>query len=221
MEEINQIIEKLEKEVSNLFNSESSGHDIYHLKRTMNLALHIQEKEGGDRFVIAIAAFLHDIHRIIQKETDRYCSPKDSLIKVNEIIQKNEITGERVAKILHCIELHEEYDFSENGKTAKDTEALIVQDADNLDAMGAIGIARAFSYGGAHGVPIWVPNIPLGREVYDESKNDSSEIHHFYSKLLKLKKNMNTKTAKDMAESRYKFMENYLQEFFKEWEGKL
>lgn len=220
MEDIDQIIEKLEKEITTLFDSESSGHDIHHLKRVLNLALHIQEKEGGDRFVVAVAAFLHDIHRIIQKETGRYCSPKDSLPKVDEIIRKNEITGERAAKILHCIELHEEYDFSENGKTAKDIEALIVQDADNLDAIGAIGIARAFSYGGANGVPIWVPAIPFGREIYDESQNDPSEIHHFYSKLLKLKDNMNTETGKKFADERHKFLENYLEEFFNEWEGK-
>jgi len=220
MEDIDSIIDKLEKEVEPLFISESSGHDIYHLKRVFNLALHIQEKEGGDRFVVAVAAFLHDIHRIIQKETGRYCSPKDSLPKVDEIIRKFEITGEKAVKILHCIELHEEYDFSGNGKTAKDLETLIVQDADNLDAMGAIGIARAFMYGGAHSVPMWVPNVDYRREVYDESVNDPSEIHHFYGKLLKLKDNMNTKTGKKLASERHKFLENYLREFFSEWEGK-
>jgi len=221
MDNIQQTIDELEKQISAMFSSESSGHDIYHLKRVLNLALHIQKKEGGDRFVVAVSAFLHDIHRILQKETGRYCSPKDSLPKVDEIIRNVGIKGEQAAKILHCIELHEEYNFSKDGKTAKDIETLIVQDADNLDAMGAVGIARAFSYGGAHGVPIWNPNIPFSREVYDESENDPSEIHHFYSKLFKLKDNMNTKIAKKMAIGRHKALKDFLKEFFKEWCGKI
>jgi len=220
MEDINIIIEKLEKEIATLFSSESSGHDIYHLKRVFNLALHIQEKEGGDKIVIGVAAFLHDIHRIIEKETGKYCSPKDSLPKVAEILNLLALPEEKVKAILHCIELHEEYGFTESGKTAEDIESLIVQDADNLDAMGAMGIARAFSYGGARGVPIWTSDIPFDERIYDEVKNDVSEIHHFYSKLLKLKNNMNTKTAREMAEHRHEFMEKYLEEFFAEWDGK-
>lgn len=229
MEKIQEIIKKLEKEILELFNYENSGHDIYHLKRVLNLALGIQDKEGGDKLVIAVAAFLHDIHRIIQKETGKFCSPKDSLPKIKEILEKINpvrkggfsngvnLPEDKIEKILHCIEFHEEYDFSEKGKTVKDIETLIVQDADNLDAMGAVGIARLFTYGGAHNIPIWVPEIPFCREKFEESENDISEIHHFYSKLLRLKNNMNTKTAKKIAEHRHKFLEGFLEEFFKEW----
>ena len=213
-------LRKLERELKSIFKSESSGHDFYHLKRVFNLALHIQGKEGGDREVIAIAAFLHDVHRIIQITTGEYCSPKDSLPKVKAMLEKAKVPVKKVPDIIHCIEFHEEYNFSSDGKTVSDIETLIVQDADNLDAMGAIGIARSFSYGGAHKVPIWLPDLALDREVYRESENDPSEIHHFYSKLLKLKDNMNTKTAKKMALERHKFMELFLKRFFLEWEGK-
>lgn len=215
-----EIIQQLEEEVKILFHKESSGHDIYHLKRTLNNALTIQKKEGGDRTIIAVSALLHDVHRILQKETGKFCSPKDSLPKVKEILDKIGLTEEQKKKVLHCIEHHEEYDFSEKRKTVNDLETLILQDADNLDAIGAIGIGRTFSFGGANKGIMWVPEKPFDRRTFDESKKDPSTVHHFYSKLLKLKKNMNTKTAKKMADKRHKFMELFLQEFFDEWNGK-
>lgn len=214
------IIQQLEDEIKELFHKESSGHDIYHLKRTLSIALTLQEKEGGDKLIIAVAAFLHDIHRIIGKEIRKFCSPKDSLPKVREILTRVILTDEQKEKVLHCIEFHEEYDFSENGKTVNDIETLILQDADNLDAIGAIGIGRTFSFGGSHNLDMWVPEKPFNRKEFNESENDPSTIHHFYSKLLKLKENMNTQTAKNMANERHKFMELFLQEFFNEWNGK-
>lgn len=213
------VIEQLESEIKVFFDDESSGHDLHHLRRTLNLALTIQSKEGGDRFIIGIAAFLHDIHRIIQRDTGVYCSPKESLPKVKEILDKTNILHEQKARILHCIEFHEEYDFSGSGKTANDIETLILQDADNLDAIGAIGVGRTFSFGGAKGITMWDPTIPFGRNTYDESETDPTTVHHFYSKLLKLKNNMNTQTAKAMAEVRHQFMETFLEEFFDEWKG--
>lgn len=141
--------------------------------------------------------------------------------KIREILVKvgfNDKT--RTEKILNCVEFHEEYGFSGKGKIASDIETLIVQDADNLDAIGAVGIARVFAYGGAHNIPIWTPEIPLPKGNWDETMPKSrSQIHHFYEKLLRLKDNMNTKVAKKMAIKRHKFMESYLKEFFKEWKA--
>lgn len=198
------------------------AHDVHHLRRTMELALRLQKKEGGDRFVIALASYLHDMHRVIQIETGKYCSPAESLPKVRELLVGAGVCSEeKIKHILLCIELHEEYDFSKQGKTAKDIEALILQDADNLDAMGAIGIARCFSYGGAHNIPIWMPEIPLDSESpWDESMSSSpSQIQHFHEKLLRLKDNINTETAKRMALRRHRFLQRFLKEFFMEWEG--
>ncbi len=214
------IITLLEKEVKQLFSKDSSGHDIYHLRRTLNIALTLQKEEGGDKLIIAVSAFLHDVHRVLQKETGNYCSPKDSLPHITKMLDKTVLTSEQKEKILHCIEFHEEYDFTEKGKTKQDIETLIVQDADNLEALGAIGIARTFSFWGAYGDPMWNPEIALDDEAYKNEKNDPSVIHHFYKKLLKLKWNMNTQTAKHMAEERHKFMETFLQEFFNEREWK-
>jgi len=221
--ELESMINRLEKEIKHMFSSDSSGHDIYHLKRTLNIAMHIQEKEGGDKVVIAISSFLHDVHRIIQNEIMKYCPPENSLTKVEEIISKAGInlSQEQLKMVLHCIEYHEEYSFTEIGKTVKDIETLILQDADNLDAIGAIGIARTFTYGGANKMLMWNNELLKEKEKYEDQLSDVSTIHHFCGKLLKLKDNMNTETAMEMAIHRHKIMESFLDEFFLEWEGKV
>jgi uncharacterized protein len=219
MSNLDKTITNIEKEIKKLFNSESSGHDIYHLKRVYNLAIHIQKKEGGDKYVIGLAAFLHDIHRIIKK--DQYCSPKESLPIARKILENNKVKENCIVKILHCIEFHEEYSFSKKGKTVNDLETLIVQDADNLDSIGANGIGRTFTYGGFHNIPMWKPEKPFTRKTYTEEKNDISIIHHFHSKLLKIKDNMNTKTAFKMAKKRDSFLRKFLDEFLKEWKGNI
>lgn len=218
-DDLKHFLEKLEVKIKEMFASENSGHDIYHLERVRDLALHIQEKEGGGRLVIGVSAFLHDIHRLMEKDTGSFVPPKQSLPVIQKILGEINFPQKELEQILHCIEHHEEYDFSEEGKTANDLETLILQDADNLDAIGAIGIGRTFTFGGAHSTPMWIPEKSLDREFYNESINDPSTIHHFYSKLFKLKDNMNTKTGKDMAEERHKFMQKFVDQFISEWKG--
>ena len=146
---------------------------------------------------------------------------KDSLPKVTEILKELSIPKVRRKMVLHVIKHHEEYDFSSGGKTVDDIETLIVQDANNLDAIGAIGIARAFSIASEHNIPIWLPNLSMNDRDYDVSKRDPSVIHHFHYKLLKLQDNMNTATAKVLAMGRHHFMEMFLKQFFEEWEGNI
>lgn len=210
-------IEELRPHVIELFKKDFSGHDISHLERTMNTALYLQSKEGGDRIVIGIAAFLHDVHRIIQNETGNFVSPKDSLDTVKNILKYINLSNEQIEKICYCIEYHEQYNW--NGNNVDDINTLILQDADNLDAIGAIGIGRTFFYGGAHNVVMYNPSVPLNeKNDYVESNvNDESTIHHFYHKLFKLQDNMNTKTAKELAEKRTNFMKNFVNEFLSEW----
>lgn len=210
-------IEKLKPYVIDLFKRDSSGHDISHLIRTMNTALYLQEKEGGDRIIIGIAAFLHDVHRIMQNESGKFVSPKDSLEKVKEILSHIDLTDEQVNKICYAIEQHEEYNW--NGKNVDDINTLILQDADNLDAIGAIGIGRTFSYGGSHNVIMYDDKVPLNQnDDYSESNGyDESTIHHFYHKLFKLGGNMNTTTAKNLANRRIEFMKTFVKEFLDEW----
>jgi len=202
-----------------LFKNDSSGHDISHLIRTMNIATNICDKENGDKLIVGIAAFMHDIHRIMQNETGKFVSPKDSLSKVKEILANTDLAEEIINKICYCIEYHEEYNW--NGKNVDDLNTLILQDADNLDAIGAIGIGRTFSYGGAHNVLMYDESVPLNSdEDYSEFKGDDpSTIHHFYHKLFKLADNMNTKTAKEQAIMRTEYMKSFVKEFLDEWEG--
>ena len=210
-------IEQLKPYVEELFKKDSSGHDISHLIRTMNTALYLQEKEGGDRIIIGIAAFLHDIHRIMQNESGKFVSPKDSIPKIKNILSNIDLDEEQINKICYAIEHHEEYNW--NGNNVADINTLILQDADNLDAIGAIGVGRTFSYGGSHNVVMYDENVPLNEENdYSESdRNDPSTIHHFYHKLFKLGKNMNTKTARELAINRTKFMRDFVKEFLDEW----
>lgn len=210
----------IEREVQKLFSSEATGHDFSHLQRVFKLALKLHKKEGGNRTVIGASALVHDVHRLIQAKTGRFCSPKDSLPEVRRVLKKAKFPMELIPNVLHCVEFHEEYGFTKKGKTVTDIETLILQDADNLDAIGAVGIARAFTFGATHKVPFWLPQNPAVRQDFDESEKDPSTIHHFYSKLLKLKDNFSTKTAKKMALKRHKFMKAYLEQFLAEWEGK-
>lgn len=212
-------IEEIKPYVYNLFKEDSSGHDISHLIRTMNIAVNLCEKENGDKLVVGIAAFLHDIHRIMQNETGKFVSPKDSLPKVKEILNNTDLSEEDINKICYCIEYHEEYNW--NGNNVSDINTLILQDADNLDAIGAIGIGRTFSYGGAHKVLMYDETVPLNTdEDYSEANGDDpSTIHHFYHKLFRLADNMNTDSAKKQAIERTEFMKQFVDEFLKEWEG--
>lgn len=216
---LEEYINKLRPIVLDMFCKESSGHDISHLERVMKIALHLQEKEGGDRLIIGIAAFLHDVHRIMQNEGNgEFVFPKESLPKVREILSNVDLTEEQIEKICFCIEYHEEYNW--NNHNVSDINTLILQDADNLDAIGALGIGRCFTFGGAHNIPMFVSDIPLEKDGrYEEVKNDVSCIHHFYHKLLRLGEYMNTDTAKAMAKARTDFMIGFTEEFLKEWKA--
>ncbi|MGV8150546.1 MAG: HD domain-containing protein [Candidatus Woesearchaeota archaeon] len=214
-------IKKLDTLIRHKF-SKDSCHDIYHLYRVYYLSLKIQEKEGGDKLVIGVAAFLHDIHRIMQAETGKYVYPKESLETIKPLLVQVKFPKNKIDKILHVIEYHEEYSFSKNGKTVNDIETLIVQDADNLDAIGAIGIGRTFSFNTRTNRPMWDPSEPFIKTYYsEENPPEPSTLHHFHYKLLKLKDNMNTKTAKKIANHRHKYLKEFIKEFISEWYGKL
>lgn len=184
----------------------------------MNIAISLCDKENGDKLIVGISAFMHDIHRIMQNETGKFVSPKESLSKVREILCNTNLSEDIVNKICYCIEYHENYNW--NGNNVSDINALILQDADNLDAIGAIGIGRSFSYGGAHKMLMYDEEIPLNNaKDYSEVMVDPSTIHHFYHKLFNLADNMNTKTGKEQAIVRTEFMKKFVNEFLDEWHG--
>lgn len=212
---------KIGNEVKKFFKKDPTGHDFYHIKRTFDLAINLQKKEGGDKLVIGAAALLHDIHRYRERNAKKLLDVKGSLDGVRKILEKTKFPKDKISAVLHCIKHHEAYSFTKGGKKGETKEALILQDADNLDAMGAIGIARCFTFGGAHKVPLWIPEKETKERYYKPYQLATSSIHHFYDKLLKLKDNMNTKTARKIAEKRHKYMKEFLDRFFKEWGGKL
>ena len=210
-------INQLKPYVLDLFKKDSSGHDITHLERTMKIALYLQSKEGGDKIIIGISAFLHDVHRILQNEKGCFVTPKDSLDKIREILSNTDLTNEQIRKICYCIEYHEQYNW--NGNNVNDLNTLILQDADNLDAIGAIGIGRTFSYCGSHSIPMYNDKVPLNEDnnYFESNNHDPSTIHHFYHKLFKLEDNMNTNTAKKLAKERIVLMKKFVKEFLNEW----
>ena len=216
---LDEYISKLMPIVKKMCSKEKTGgHDIDHFLRTMKTALYLQKIEGGDPIIIGIASFLHDIHRLMQSKEKKYVEPKDSLDEVLEIIKESKIklTEDQIKSILFSIEHHEDYNW--NGNNVDDINTLILQDADNLDAIGAIGIGRSFGYAALNNQVFYDESIPLEDFYgYEEKLKDVSNIHFLNNKLIKLGDNMNTKTAKLLAKDRVEFIKRFIEEYLKEW----
>jgi uncharacterized protein len=211
----NQIIERTENYVQKEMGQDVTGHDWFHVDRVRKNALHIWNKEqAGDPFIIEMAALLHDISD--EKLND---SLEHGEAKLQGFL--NTVPLEKEAKH-HIKQIINTISYKGGSKTElASIEAKIVQDADRLDAIGAIGIARAFAYGGKKGQQIFDPSIEVREKMSLEEyrKGKSTSVHHFYEKLLKLKDLLNTQTAMEMAESRQWMMESFLEQFFQEWNG--
>ena len=212
---MNEIIEQTEMYVRNELGDEATGHDWFHVDRVRRTALHICKQENtGDPFIIEMASLLHDIPD--EKLND---SAEAGENKLNSFFQTISLPEEVENSIIQIIE---SISYKGGRKTELETiEAKIVQDADRLDAIGAIGIARTFAYGGKKGQPIYNPSVNVREEMSLEEyrKGKSTSIHHFYEKLLKLKDLLNTASAKKLAESRHQMMVNFLEQFYLEWDG--
>ncbi len=210
---IKQLLSKTEDSIKNHFINDGSGHDWWHIHRVRNMALKIAKKEGGDIFRIEMAALLHDLD-------DWKLVKNSNFSRTIAWLSKLKIPDSESAKILKIIE---EVSFKGAGVETKATslEAQIVQDADRLDAMGAIGIARTFAYGGNKNRLLFDPAIkPRLHDDFEAYKNSTApSINHFYEKLLLLKDRLNTSTANEIGRRRHKYMKDFLVHFFNEWEG--
>lgn len=192
------------------------GHDWSHVDRVRKLALYIGRKEKADLFTIELSALLHDVADHKFHKGDDKIGPKTASRWLLSLGLEPKFV-KNIASIITEVSYKGagvKYDLS-------NFEGNIVRDADKLDALGAIGIARTFSYGGHFNVPLYLPGVkPLYHKTFQQyKKNSASTINHFYEKLLRLKDRMHTKTAKKLAIERHKFMELYLKEFYKEWKG--
>ncbi|NMM62844.1 HD domain-containing protein [Clostridium sp. P21] len=208
------IIDKTKEYVKNKLKKEATGHDWWHTLRVYRTAKYIGEKENADLFIVGLAALLHDIAdwKFNKDNVDLGAELSEQWLKDLKV-QEDVIN--KVAKIIRTMSF-------KGGTTNSNQESIegkVVQDADRLDAIGAVGIARTFAYGGFKGREIYNPDIkPMVYGSFEEYKNsEDTTINHFYEKLLLLKDLMNTKTGKSIAEERHKFMENYLEQFLKEW----
>jgi len=207
---------KTEKFVKAQLANAEGGHDWWHIYRVWKLSKKIAEKEKVDLFVVELAALLHDIADPKFHDGDEEIGPR---------IAREFLTGQRVenSTIPHVINIIKNMSFKNSlGKVDfSSLEMRVVQDADRLDAIGAIGIARAFNFGGFKNRPLYNPDVKpqlvMSKEEYKLSL--SPTINHFYEKLLLLKDKMNTPTGLQMAEERHRFMEQFLERFLSEWEG--
>ncbi len=196
------------------FEGESSGHDYWHTYRVWKTAVRLAEQEGADTETVALAALLHDVD-------DAKLSPETTAEKRNAVafLRQHDVPEERIAAIIRIIG---QVSFKGEDSVVPDSLAgKCVQDADRLDAIGAIGIARTFAFGGSRGRVIWDPAEKPREHLTEASCRASGgcTVNHFYEKLLLLRDMMNTPTARSMAEHRHRVMEAYLEEFFAEWEG--
>jgi|SaaInlLV_10m_DNA_2_1039722.scaffolds.fasta_scaffold06569_2 uncharacterized protein len=211
------IIKKTADHVKSLFLGESSGHDWWHIYRVWKTASTIAKNESNvDSFVIELAALLHDISDHKFNGGDLEAGPRIAREWLLSVGVDSSIS-EHVAKIVSQIS----FKVANVSSAMSTKEGAIVQDADRLDAIGAIGIARTFAYGGHKGHEMYDPAIKS--QMHDSfesySSNKSPTINHFYEKLLLLKGLMNTKAAKNIADKRHKYMQDYLERFYNEWEG--
>ena len=184
-----------------VFSGDSGGHDLDHTLRVYRMALRIAEAEGADQEVVALAALLHDVD-------DAKISPQTQagLTRASHFLWSNGVSEELFRKVILIIM---DISFSQGHRIPETLEGKCVQDADRLDAMGAIGIARTFAYGGSK-----------GRRIHDPDGADYlTSVNHFYEKLLKLADLMNTETGRSIAWQRHRYMEEYLNRFLREWEG--
>ncbi|WP_297517779.1 HD domain-containing protein [Flavobacterium sp.] len=193
-----------------------AGHDWFHIERVYRNALHIADQENCNREVVQLAALLHDIADSKFHGGDESIGPQTA----RTFLESQNVEA---ATINHVVKIIENISFK-GGNTTRTFSSLeldIVQDADRLDAIGAIGIARTFNYGGFKNRPLYdpsiAPNMHMTKEEYKASQ--APTLNHFYEKLLLLKDRMNTSTGKKLAEDRHRFMEVFLAQFYAEWEG--
>jgi uncharacterized protein len=210
------IIDKTIHFVKEKLENAEGGHDWFHIERVYKNSILIAQEEDCDLTVVKLGALLHDIADSKFNDGDETIGPKTA----RTFLESENVFEETIN---HVINIIENISFKggnfENKFCSKELE--IVQDADRLDAIGAIGIARTFNYGGFKNRALYnpsiAPNLNMSKEEYKNS--DAPTLNHFYEKLLLLKDKMNTATGKKIALERHKYMENFLSQFYAEWEG--
>ncbi|WP_406564884.1 MULTISPECIES: HD domain-containing protein [Bacillus] len=206
---------EIEQFVIDKLGNDTTGHDWYHIDRVRKVAIQIAHKEKANIKIVEIAALLHDVmdDKLVKDK-------KKAKEEIDLLLQQYQLTEYEITNIFYIIET---IGFKGgNGEELTSIESKIVQDADRLDALGAIGVARTFMYSGAKDQAMFDPSIPVRDKMdYVQYRTEkSTAINHFYEKLLKLKDTLHTNTAKEIAVERHTFLQNFLDQFMKEWEVK-
>ena len=207
-----QIIKKVQKVVKAKLWGESTGHDYWHAYRVARIAKFIAKKEKANLQVLELAGWLHDIALPQGRKAHEIKSAQFA----KKFLSKLEVNEEIINQVANCIKKHR---FSKKRK-AKVLEERILQDADKLDILGAMGIARTFIFAGKYRQIIHDPKVKPDLNYYFKHGESKTTINHFYDKLFRLKDLFHTQTAKKLAKQREKYMKNYLKRFYLEWEGK-
>lgn len=209
-------VARIAEEIRRRFQAESSGHDWHHIHRVWKLARRIAEQEGANREIAELGALVHDIADWKFHDGDDSVGPREA----ERLLVSEGVAPPVIAAVVDIVATIS-YKGAGVRTGMKTLEGRCVQDADRLDAIGAIGIARCFAYGGHAGRPMHDPDTPpelhATAEAYKRSKGAS--LNHFYEKLFLLKDRMNTPTGRSLAAERHRFMEDYVAQFLREWEG--
>ena len=210
------IIDKTCRFVEEKLAGEGSGHDCWHIYRVWNLAKNIAGQEGANLMVVELAALLHDIADWKFHDGDENKGPQ----MAEQFLAANHVERRVIDPVIEIV-ASISYKGAGVPTPMKTLEGKVVQDADRLDAIGALGIARTFAYGGYKNRLIYHPEEkPVLHQSFDDyKKNQGHTINHFYEKLLLLKDRMNTASGKRLAEARHQFMQAYLDQFYREWDG--
>ena len=199
------VLKRIYKKIKQLFKDENTGHDIGHLKRVLNNALIIQSKEGGDLYLIAVSALVHDVHRLMAHSAHRFVFPNESLEEVEKILRECNVDENKIAQILLAVENHED-------KTHKDIplEWQVLQDADALDALGSIGLRRSLKYCKVNKIPVMDNAFDLNCKEYIPDVNPISTCHYVYRTMIPNGENMHTATGQKMANKKLKKLKDFI-----------
>ncbi len=212
-----EILKATKTYVKSVLTNAEGGHDWFHTLRVFNNSMLIAEKEPVDLLIVQLGALLHDIADSKFYDGNETIGPN----MARQFLFKHNLDSSVIEHVVNIIKHMSFKNSLDNGQTFNSMELQVVQDADRLDAIGAIGIARAFNYGGFknRGLfdPSIKPNLKMTKAEYKSST--APTINHFYEKLLLLKDKMNTPTGKRIAQQRHKYMEQYLEQFYAEWDG--
>ena len=198
-------LKKIKKRIYDMFEDENTGHDISHIKRVLKTAIYLQKREGGDLYVIAVAALVHDVHRLMSDQKGEFVAPEDSIEVVKRILLDCDVDKNKLNEILEIVKNH-----SDKRNKNYSLETKIVQDADALDSIGKIGLERTLKYCKTNNIPVTNLKYPLECEEYIPDINPISVCHYLHNTNIPKYKSLHTKTAIKIGADKTQILKNFV-----------